>query len=151
METPAYRNIFLKVDPIQGLSEDDKHPKWIDIDGYSSSITGEGNYNAQQQKTWRASHSDMSVAKSLDQTSPKLAEAASLGTPFDEVTIEICRILEEKELYMTYKMSKVVIAAYHVEGGLGVPSETFAFRYEKIEWRYKGGFTASWAIPQHAS
>lgn len=145
-----YRSNFLEIDTITGASTDDKHKGWIDIHSFSSSITGEGNYNAQKQKTWRASHSDMTILKNLDQTSPKLAEAASLGSPFNDVTIEVCETVGDKECYMTYKMSKVVVVNYLVTGMLSErPLESVGFRYEKIQWTYQGGFIASWTIPQH--
>ncbi len=149
-----YRSNFLTIKTIKGECKDDKHPEWIDIHSFSSSIRGEGNHKAQENKTWRASHSNMTILKNLDQTSPKLAEAASLGNPFDEATIQVCETVGQKACYMEYKMSKVVIVDYSVTGMLSDrPLESVGLRYEKIEWQYydegKMSTKGSWTIPQH--
>ncbi len=119
---------FLKIDGVEGESNDSKHKGEIEVLsfhwGVSQAITGTvsstGTFSGQ-----RTDMTALSVVKQLDKSSPKLAQACAAG---------------EKQPYMKYKLGDVLVesvrtgGATHGEGG--VPTEEVGLRYAKIEFEY---------------
>ncbi len=96
---------FLKIEGIQGESTDANHKDWIEIISYgigviqptSASASTAGGASAE-----RATFRDLTVKKSLDKASPKLALYCADGTHIKEVVLELCRAGGEKMKYMQY-------------------------------------------------
>jgi type VI secretion system secreted protein Hcp len=134
---------FLKIDGIPGESQDSKHKDWIEILSFSHGVsqastgTRSGVGAATGQRT---DHSDFSIVKQLDKTSPKLALFCCNGKHIKEVKLELCRATGEKQKYMEYKMEDVIISSVRPGGqGAGndpVPLEEVSFNYGKITWTY---------------
>ena len=131
---------FLKIEGIEGESTDDQHKKWIEILSFnhgvsqmaSASISGTGGSSSE-----RADFQDFSVVKILDTTSPLLALNCVKGTCIPEVKIELCRAGGDKQPYMEYKMTNVIISSVSIGGGGGgEPTESLTFNYGKFNWNY---------------
>lgn len=152
---------FLKIDGIDGESDDDKHQKWIEILSFSHGLSqpSTGSRSSGGAATAeRVNHQDFSVVKSLDKTSPKLALSCCKGTHIKEVKLELCRATDDKSKYMEYKMSDVIVTSVRpggsAQGGETLPLEEVSFNYGKIEWTYtetdhktgkpKGDVPANW-------
>lgn len=154
---------FLKVKDIPGESTDDKHKDWIEILGYrhgleqptSGSVSSGGSRTAE-----RVDHDNFVVSKTLDKATPKLALACCNGTHIGEVTLALCRAGGDKQKYMEYKMSDVIVQSLHPSGSADgedkLPMEEVGFTYGKIEWTYtetdhatgkpKGDIKGSWDL-----
>ncbi len=134
---------FLKLEGIDGECTDEKHEKWIEVLSYShgvsqpasGSISSGGSLSAE-----RCDHQDFSVVKTLDKASPKLSLFCCNGKHIDTVTIELCRAGGDKQKYMEYKMSGVIVSSVRPggssQGGESLPLEEVSFNYGKIEWTY---------------
>lgn len=134
---------FLKVDGIEGESTDTKHEKWIEILSYSlgvsqavgGSSSGGGGRNGQ-----RCDVSDFSIVKRLDKTSPSLMLACAKGTHIKEIKVELCQATDEKQPYMTYTLTDVIVSGIRPggasQGGDSVPLEEVSFNPGKMEWKY---------------
>jgi type VI secretion system secreted protein Hcp len=133
---------FLKVENIPGESLDDGHKEWIEILSYSwgidqpvsGSVSSQGSLSAE-----RANFQPFSIVKALDIASPKLALACASGEHFPTATMQICRAGGDKQLYMEYKMTDVMVNSYRPGGhggGEALPVEQVSFSYGKIEWKY---------------
>jgi len=133
---------FLKVESIDGECLDSGHEGWIEVLSYnwgvdqptSTSVSSAGSLSAQ-----RADFKPFRVTKALDKASPKLALGAASGEHFPSAILQLCRAGGDKQLYMEYKLTDVIISSFY-PGGQGtsetLPTEDVAFNYGKIEWKY---------------
>ena len=154
---------FLKIDGVPGESTDDKHKEWIELLSFShgvsqissGAVSSGGGLSAE-----RCDHQDFSVVKTLDKASPKLALNCCNGTHVKTVTVELCRSGGDKQKYMNYLMTDVIVSSVRpggsAQGGEALPLEEVSFHYGKIEWTYteidhetgkpKGDISANWDL-----
>jgi type VI secretion system secreted protein Hcp len=154
---------FLKIEGIPGESTDDKHKDWIEILSYSHGLSqaASGSRSSGGSATAeRCNHQDVSIVKTLDKASPKLALFCCNGSHIKEVIIELCRAGGDKQKYMEYKLSDVIISSVRpggsAQGGETLPLEEVSFNYGKIEWTYtemdkssgkpKGNVKSNWDL-----
>ena len=154
---------FLKVEGIEGESNDSKHQKWIEILSFSHSLQQPASATVSSvggAGSGRVTMQDFSIVKHLDSATPKLAEFCCTGKHIPSVKIEICRAGGDKLRYMEYKMTEVMVSSVRpggsAKGGDEVPLEEVAFNFGKIEWSYvpqdratgagKGNITAGWDL-----
>ncbi|HQI00643.1 MAG TPA: type VI secretion system tube protein Hcp [Deltaproteobacteria bacterium] len=154
---------FLKIEGIPGESTDDKHKDWIEILSFSHGLSqaASGSRSSGGSATAeRCNHSDFSIVKTLDKASPKLALFCCNGSHINSVTIELCRAGGDKQKYMEYKLSDVIVSSVRpggsASGGETLPLEEVSFNYGKIEWTYtemdkqsgkpKGNVKANWDL-----
>jgi type VI secretion system secreted protein Hcp len=135
---PAY----MKLGSIQGEATEDGHKDWIIIQSMDAPITRTipaGAVNQQRTKG-QTVLGDVIVLRELDKSSPKLAEACANGTFFQEVEIDFCTTVNNKqEPYLTYKLKDVIVSSYSFHGeasGDPLPTEQVSLSYSEIEWNY---------------
>jgi type VI secretion system secreted protein Hcp len=140
-------DVFLKIDAIPGESTDAAHLGWIKVLSFSWGLhkAGAGATAAQ--------HQDFSIVKTVDKASPKLALFCCYGSPngaIPSLIIEVCRASGDKQKYMEYKMSDVIVSSCRsigsavstervgaaTAGSETLPLEEVSFNYQKIEWTY---------------
>ena len=134
---------FLKIDGVPGECTDDKHKDWIEVLSYSHGVSQPSSGSVSSggaRSAERCDHQDLSVVKTLDKASPKLSLFCCNGTHVKEVKVELCRATGNKEKYMEYIMSDVIISSVRPggssQGGETLPLEEVSFNYGKIEWAY---------------
>jgi type VI secretion system secreted protein Hcp len=133
---------FLKVDTIPGESTDDKHKDWIEILSYSSGVSQPSTAarSAGGAASGRVNVDNFSIVHALDKASPKLFLSCCNGEHIKAVTLELCRATGDKQKYMEYKMTDVLVSSVRPggssKGGDQMPLEEIAFNYGKIEITY---------------
>jgi type VI secretion system secreted protein Hcp len=134
-------DMHLKIEGIEGDSQDEGHAKEIDISSYSYGVnmllSAPGSSGSAT--TEKASFTDFVVTKNLDMASSKLFVAIAQGQHFPTVTVSVERADGKggKVKYMQYAMTDAVIASLSTShGGSGLPMESLAFGYSKIELTY---------------
>jgi len=154
---------FLKIDDIKGESTDDKHKDWIEVLSYSHGLSQPVAGSASSggaRSAERCNHQDFSIVKTLDAASPKLALFCCNGKHVKEIKIELCRATGDKQKYMLYTLSDVLISSVRpggsAQGGESLPLEEVSFNYGKIEWTYtatdhktgkpSGDVKANWSV-----
>lgn len=154
---------FLNIDGIPGESTDDEHAGWIELLSYSHGLSQTASGAASSgggRSAERCDHQDFSVVKTLDKASPKLALSCCNGTHIKEVKMELCRAARDKQKYMEYVLSDVIVSSVRpggsAQGGEALPLEEVSFNYGKIEWTYtetdhdtgkpKGDVKAHWDL-----
>lgn len=154
---------FLQIEGVPGESSDENHPEWIEILSYSHGVSQPGSGSVSSggaRSAERSEHQDFSIVKALDKATPKLNLYCCNGTHVPEVTIELCRATGEKQKYMEYKMSDVLVSSVRPggssQGGENLPLEEVTFNYGKMEWTYtetdhktgaaKGDIVSSWDL-----
>ena len=151
--------MFMNIAGIPGESTDDAHPEWIDLVSYSHSIGDSGKVEsgtAESRTTGPVDHEDFSVTKVLDKASPLLYTKCCDGTHIAEITVELCRATGDKQCYMKYQFTDVIVTSVSTGGSTSesLPLEYVTFNYGKVEWTYtetdhktgepKGDVKASW-------
>jgi len=153
---------FLKLDGIPGESTDDKHKDWIEILSYSSGVSQPAvaaRSTGGAASAGRVNVQDFSIVHTLDKASPKLFLSCCKGEHIKVVTLELCRATGDKQKYMEYKMSDVLVSSVRPGGsskaGDTLPLEEVSFNYGKIEITYtqtdqtgkpKGDVKANWDL-----
>jgi type VI secretion system secreted protein Hcp len=151
---------FLKIDGIDGESTDDKHKNWIEILSYSFGVAQMASSSAQSATSsgtgGRADFQDLSIVKSMDKATPKIFLACAKGETIKEVTLELCKAGGDKQKYMEYKLSDVIISSTSTGGGGGGdPTESVTFNFGKIQETYTqinregrpaGNVAAGWSL-----
>jgi type VI secretion system secreted protein Hcp len=133
---------FLKIEGIEGESTDDAHKNWIEVLSFSWGVTQVASAAASTAgslSSQRANFSDFSIVKALDKGTPKLMVACASGEHLRSVTMEICRAGGDKQKYMEYKMTDVIVTSVRPGGsghGETLPLEEISFNYGKIELNY---------------
>jgi len=156
---------FLKIDGIPGESTDSKHKEWIEIlsfhHGLSQPIVSEASSHGAR-SSGRVDIQDARITKAVDKATPKLALACCKGTHVATVAVEFCRAGGEKQKYLEYKLSDVLISSTSTggtsKGNDALPLEEVSFRFGKIEWTYtqlddkgsaKGNVAAQWSLVEN--
>jgi type VI secretion system secreted protein Hcp len=134
---------FLKIDGIQGDSADEKHLDWIEVNSFHHGISqpAGGASSAQGVHTGgRADHQEFTITKRLDSASPTLALYCCEGRHIPEITMECCRAMGEKTVFMLYRFKDTIVASVGTHGSAEsddpIPMEEVSFRYGEIHWEY---------------
>ncbi|OHB63778.1 MAG: fimbrial protein [Planctomycetes bacterium RBG_13_60_9] len=134
---------FLKIDVVPGESTDDKHKDWIEILSFShgvSQLASGSSSSGGARSAQRCDHQDFSIVKTLDKASPKLALFCCNGEHIKKINVELCRATGDKQKYMEYVLSDVIISGVRpggsAQGGEALPLEEVSLSYGKIEWIY---------------
>jgi len=154
---------FLKIEGIPGESTDDKHKDWIEILAFSHGLSqpgGGARSSGGAASGERCDHMDFSITKTLDKASPKLSLHCCNGQHISKIRMELCRAAGDKQKYMEYLMSDVIISSVRpngsAQGSEALPTEEVGLSYGKIEWQYtetdhktgkpKGQIAATWDV-----
>ena len=132
---------FLKIDGINGESTDDKHKDWIEILSYNFGVSQQASAAGRSATAAAASHradfQDLSIVKLMDVASTPIFKACVKGTTIKEVILELCRAGGDKQKYMEFKLSDVIISSVSTGGGgSGEATESVTFNFGKIVQTY---------------
>jgi len=158
---------FMNFGDIKGECTDKNHKDWVMILSYDHSVTQPPSLTqktAGGRTAEAVHHSEFSVVKLVDASTPKLYEAACKGTHIPEVTLECWRAGGDPLKYLEIKFKEVlisgVIASGDPKGGYGFPTETVKLTYGSIQWTYTkqkpdgtagGNIAAKWSLSQGAA
>jgi len=134
---------FLKIGSIPGESRDDKHKDWIEILSFSWGVSQPSAVTQSRggaRSTERVNAQDFSIVHKLDKASTKLFLACCKGEHMKDVTVELCRATGDKQKYMEYKLTDVIVSSVQPngssKGGEALPLEAVTFNYGKCEMTY---------------
>ena len=137
-------DVFVKIDGVPGESTDDKHKEWIEVLSYSHGLSQPGSGSRSSggaRSAERCDHQDFSIVKTLDKASPKLALFCCRGDHIRRTKVELCRATGDKQKYMEYVLSDVIVSGFlpggAAKGGETLPLEAVSFNYGKIEVEYR--------------
>jgi type VI secretion system secreted protein Hcp len=136
---PCQGAMFLKIDGIDGESQDASHANEIDVLSFSFGVTQTiSDPSGGGGETGKATFADISFAKRLDKASPKLYEHCASGKHIPTATLTVRRDGEQGFEYYKVTLTDVLISSVSTGGSAGdvVPTETLSLNYGRIEWEY---------------
>src|ERR1700742_5139333 len=136
MARPDY---FLKIEGLDGESQDDKDKNEIHIDSFH---IGAANHGSVHQGTGSGSGKamvhDLHMTKQTDKASPNLFIACCNGKHFKDATLTVKKAGEHPHAYLIYKMDDVLISSFNSKSHPGgdIAQETLSLNFRKVEMSY---------------
>ena len=140
-------DMFLKIQEIEGESQDDKHKGEIDILSFSwgesqFSSGGPGGGAGGGAGAGKVSMQDFNFITPFSKASVKLFLGCASGQHFPEATLSVRKAGGEKgsQEFLKWTISDVMITSYQTgasSGGDDRPMDSFSLNFSKIEVSYK--------------
>jgi type VI secretion system secreted protein Hcp len=151
----ATKDYFLKIEGIEGESQDPKHKGEIDIESFqwgesNPRIHGISGDSGQSKVQMRDIHFTMFASKA----STQLMQACANGKKFQKVTLTLRKAGSEQQEYMKFVFTDVYITSYTIGGPATetskgekvghekrenpIPIEEIALSFAQIEVEYRG-------------
>jgi type VI secretion system secreted protein Hcp len=143
---------FLKLDGIQGESQDANHKDEIQIMSFSwggsqtSSVAGTGGSGA-----GKVSLADMSIMTNFDKATPKLFKSLCAGTHIKTGTMSAVKSGGDGKPYLTVDFTELFVSSLQISASSEVPMVSISFTYNTIKIDYKvqneqGNLTSTGAV-----
>jgi type VI secretion system secreted protein Hcp len=146
---------FLKIEGLDGESQDDKHKNEIHILSFhmGAANSGSGQIN-KGSGTGKVMVHDMQLTKYTDSSSPGLFIACCNGKHFDKATLTTRKAGENPHEYLIYTMEEVFVSSFNAASGGGDHAkENFSLNFSKIEMAYvpqnKDGTAGAKIVKKH--
>src|SRR5208337_115746 len=136
----ALVDYFLKVDGIDGESQDDKHKNEIDLESWSwgESNVGDAAYRGGA-GAGKVSMQDFHFTKKVDKATPKLMEACATGEHIKKAVLTCRKAGKQQQEYLKITLSDLIVSSYQTGGSLGevIPVDQVSLNFSKVEFEYK--------------
>jgi len=134
-------DMFLKVEGIDGESQDSSHKNEIEIESYSFGGTQTGTFaHGGGGGAGKVSMHDFSFVLRHSKASPKLMEAMASGQHIKSATLTCRKAGKTPQDFMKVTMSDVLVSSYHSghSSSAGeIPVDQASLNFAKIEHEYK--------------
>lgn len=132
---------FLKLDTIDGESQDDKHKGEIDVESWSWGETNSGtSAGGGGGGAGKVSMQDFHFVMKINKATPKLMLACASGQHIKSGVLTCRKAGGDQQEYLKITMSDLLVASYQSGGSNGdgvVPVEQISLNFAKIEYEYK--------------
>jgi len=136
----ARSDMFLKLEGIEGESNDDVKKKHIEIASFVVSGANTGSFSsATGGGTSKVNLQDVHFTKLIDKASPNLFGYLTTGKHIEKATITVRKAGGDPKDFFTITLSPCLVSSYNISGqdGGGSPQESFSLNFDKIEYEYK--------------
>jgi type VI secretion system secreted protein Hcp len=152
---------FLKIDGIEGESQDSKHKSEIEIQSFSFGATQTGSFAAGGGGgAGKVNMQDFHFTVPVNKASPKLMLACASGQHIKKAILTVRKAGKEQQEYLKYTFSDILVSSYQTGGGGGdvMPVDQISLNFAKIEQEYKeqkadgtlaGSVKAGWDLKQN--
>jgi type VI secretion system secreted protein Hcp len=132
---------FLKVDGVEGESQDAKHKNEIEMHSWSWGVSNTGSaHSGPGMGAGKAQAQDFHFVMSVSKASPKLMKACSTGEHINKAVVVARKAGKEQQEYLKWTFEGVLISSYQT-GGSGasdvLPTDQISFNFQKCEVEYK--------------
>lgn len=129
---------FLKIEGIDGESQDSQHPSAIQIESWSWGESNAGISHGSGGGAGKVSFQDFSFTSSVSKATPKLMLAAANGKRFPRATLTVRKAGGDQQDYYKVTLLNVMVSSYGNSGsGTNIPTDQFSLNFTKIEFEYK--------------
>ena len=157
----AAADYFLKIDGVEGESQDSKHKAEIEIQSFSFGATQTGSFAAGGGGgAGKVSMQDFHFTVPVNKASPKLMLACASGQHIKKAVLTVRKAGKEQQEYLKYTFSDILVSSYQTGGGGGdvMPVDQISLNFAKIEQEYKeqkadgtlaGSVKAGWDLKEN--
>jgi type VI secretion system secreted protein Hcp len=132
---------FLKIDGIEGESQDHKHKGEIDVESWSWGETNSGTMAAGGGGgAGKVSMQDFHFVMKVNKATPKLVLACAGGDHIKSAVLTCRKAGKEQQEFLKIKFTDFIVSSYQTGGssaGNIIPSDQISLNYSKIEFEYK--------------
>ena len=151
----ALVDYFLKIDGIEGESQDRTHRNEVEIESFSwgAAQTGTASHGGGM-GAGKVSMQDFSFTMRVNKASPKLMLACAKGSHIKNAILTCRKAGEGQQEYLKVIFSDLLVSSFQTSGSGGdvVPMDEISFNFSKIEIEYReqkldgtlGGAFKSW-------
>jgi type VI secretion system secreted protein Hcp len=137
----ALVDYFLKIDGIQGESQDSKHKNEIEIESFSwgANQTGTASHGGGM-GAGRVQMEDFHFKMRVNKSSPKLMLACANGEHIKNAVLVCRKAGKDQQEYLKITFTDMLVSAYQNMGTGAIdviPMDEIALNYSKIELEYK--------------
>lgn len=132
-------DMFLKLDGIDGESQDDSHGKEIDLLAWSWGMSQSGTFHAGAGGgAGKANFQDISITKYVDKASPTLMAKIATGDHVAKARLTVRKAGKTPLEYVIIEMEKVMITSYSTGGSGGEDrlTENITLNFAKVKVKY---------------
>jgi type VI secretion system secreted protein Hcp len=137
----AVIDYFLKIDGIEGESQDSKHKGSIELQSYSISAHQQGTHGmGGGGGAGKVNLADFNFVMSTNKASPKLFLACCNGEHIKKATLTCRKAGKEQQEYLKIHLSDFLVSGYQSggpHGGEVMPVDQVSLNFSKIEFEYK--------------
>ena len=135
----AQIDAFLKLDGIEGESQDSKHKGEIDVYGYSvGAIQGGTMDTGGGGGSGRAQFQDLSFMMKTQKATPKLLEAVATGKHIGNAVLTCRKAGGDQQEYLKIELGDVIVTSYHhALSSDAAGLDQCSLNYAKIQFEYK--------------
>jgi type VI secretion system secreted protein Hcp len=134
---------FLKIDGIEGESQDAKHKGEIDLKQWSWTEQQRGTHAASAAGgggAGKVSMGDFQFAMTVNKASPKLMLACADGEHIKKAVLTCRKAGKDQQEFLKVTLSDLLVSSYQT-GGHGrrdiIPTDQISLNFAKIEFEYK--------------
>jgi type VI secretion system secreted protein Hcp len=136
----AVVDYFLKIDGIDGESEDSKHKNEIHLESFHwgaqqvGSSAADGGLGA-----GKIQMRDFSFVSRTSKASPKLMDACDTGSHIKKAVLTCRKAGTTGQEYLIYTLTDLLVSSYSISGSPTdvIPMDTFTLNFTQIEMEYK--------------
>jgi type VI secretion system secreted protein Hcp len=131
--------VFVKLEGIDGESKQVDHKGWIDVLGFSYSVTQSASmHSGGGGGVGKADFGPVLFTHYLDKASPNLFKYCAAGKHIPKVTFSVCKAGDGSKEFAKIALTDVIVANVSPGGASGSGmTETVAMSYAKIETTVK--------------
>lgn len=127
----------MKIDGIQGESQDSKHKNEIHLMSWSWGETNRGGHSTGGGGgAGKVEMQDFHFTMNVNKASPKLFLACASGQHIKEAMLVCRKAGKDQQEYLKIKFQELLISSYQTGGSDAVPVEQIGFNFAKIEIQY---------------
>ena len=128
---------FLKIDGIQGESQDKTHKNEIEIESFSwgAAQTGTASHGGGM-GAGRVSVQDFNFMMQVNKASPKLFLACAQGEHIKNAVLTCRKAGKEQQEFLKVSFTDLMVSSYQTGGG-EAPMDAIALNFSKMEMEYK--------------
>lgn len=132
---------FMKIDGVDGESDDAQYLKWIEVQSFKWGAARAGGGTA-----GRVVAEDFQIVHEVDRASPLLMRHCCDGTHIPTATLSCRRAGAQPLEFLKYKMTEVIISSFHPGGiaagpngtpGDNTPTEQVTLNFQKMTYSYR--------------
>jgi len=132
---------LLKIDGIDGESNDSKHKGEIEIQSFSWGVSNGGSHSGGSGGgAGKASFQDVHFTTVVNKSSPKLMLACATGEHIKKAVLTVRKQGKDQQEFYVIAISDLLVSSYQSgghEGSGALPTDQFSLNFTKIEFDYK--------------